>query len=151
MDAGEPHELIEFLQPYPDAVQALTLEARRALLAMLEPASEIIWDATNAVCNGFTFTESTNDCFFNLAVYGDHVTLIFPWGVNLIDSEQRLRGQGSRVRNIRMAGIETLQDPYVVDLILQAQRQAKRPSYPLEPQRIVKVMNGPKRRPKATS
>lgn len=145
---GESTELTKFLQPYPPGVQELTLEARRYLLDLLEPASEIHWDACSAVCAGFTFTASTNESFFNLAVYSDHVTLIFPWGVRHEDPEGRLKGSGTRIRHIRMAGMETLRDPYVVDQVRQAQALAKRPVTPRKPETIVKVMNGPKRRPK---
>ncbi len=146
-DAGI-ERLAEFLHPYPGHVQAFTLEARRYLKDLLEPASEIHWDACSSVCAGFTFTESTNDNFVNLSVYFDHVTLIFPWGVRHEDPDGRLKGEGTRIRHIRLAGMETLRDPYVVDQIFQAQAIAKRPSTPREPTTIVKVMNGPKRRPK---
>lgn len=150
MDA-RPEALTRFLQPYPPEVQAVALEGRAFLLDLLEPASEIHWDACAAVCAGFTFTASTNDNFVNLAVYSDHVTLILPWGVRHEDPEGRLKGNGTRIRHIRLKGTDTLRDPYVVGQILQAQALAKRPPEPREPETIVKVMNGPKRRPKPAS
>ncbi len=149
MDSADPAALIEFLAPYPVAVQELTLAARLTMLEMLWPVTEIWWDATQAVCSGFTYTESTNDNFVNLAIYANHVTLIFPWGIEHRDPEARLKGEGKRIRHLRLAGIETLHDPYVIDLIRQAQAIAKRPAKELEPAVIVKVMKGPKRRPKA--
>jgi hypothetical protein len=142
-----PTELIEFLKPYPDEVQQVALRAREALAEMLGPASEVFYDAVSAVCSGFTYTDSVTGTFVNLAVYSDHVTLIFLWGVNLDDPECRLKGEGTRVRHIRLAGIETMRDPYVAGLILQAEAKATRPEPPIEPRRIVKVMNGKKRRP----
>ncbi len=147
MEHSSPDALIEFLAPYPEHVQQLTLQGRRFLLERLSPVSEIFWDATQAVCSGFTYTHGTRDNFINLAVYPKHVTLIFPWGTRLDDPEQRLKGEGNRVRHIRLTGMETLEDPYVLGLIEQAQHQATRPPEPLEPITIVKIMNGPKRRP----
>ncbi len=147
MNPPEPTELIEFLAPYPHDVQELTLKGREFLYEMLFPVSEIFYDANSAVCAGFLYTESVRDSFVNLAVYSNHVTLIFQWGVNLVDPEGRLKGSGNQVRHIRLEGIKTLKDPYVMGLIQQASDQAKRPSGPFEPKTIVKVMKGNKRRP----
>ena len=143
----DPAVLVNFLAPYPPAVQELTLLARRELHAMLGPVSDLLFDATQAVCSGFSYTGEPRDNFVNLAVYSDHVTLIFPWGVHLIDPEGRLRGEGKQVRNMRLKGIETLRDPYVIDLIRQCQDRAVRPTQPIEPVQYVKVCDGPKRRP----
>lgn len=148
MAIGDATKLLEFLAPYPSEVQAVAMAARGTLWKLVEPANEIFWDATQAVCSGFTYTEKTTDCFVNLAVYPKHVTLIFSWGVNLVDSERRLKGEGSRVRNYRLADETTVDDPYVIDLIRQAQAAAKRPPEPMNPITIVKVMNGPKKRPR---
>ena len=140
-------ELVEFLQPYPPEVQRLTLEARKILLEMLSPVVELVYDATNAVCDGFAYTEKMRDSFVNLAVYSDHVTLVFQWGVRLEDPEKRLKGGGNQVRHLRLEGAETLRDPYVVGLIEQAANNAPRPSTEVEPKTLVKVYAGPKRRP----
>ena len=148
MHEREPADLVEFLAPYPDHVQQLTLDGRTVLLEMLYPVSEIFYDAMSAVCSGFTYTGIVRDSFVNLAVYADHVTLIFSYGVQLHDPESRLKGGGTRVRHIRLTGLQTLKDPYVVQLVKQAAEQAVRPLEPIEPRTVVKVMSGPKRRPK---
>lgn len=143
----DPTELVEFLAPYPPEVQALTLEARLRLHELVGPASDLFFDATSAVCSGFSYTGHPRDNFVNLAVYANHVTLIFPWGVRLDDPEKRLKGEGNQVRNIRLAGIETLHDPYVVGLVHQAAERAPRPEGPIDPVKYVKIYEGPKRRP----
>jgi len=142
--------LQEFLAPYPPEVQQMALAARERLAELVGPATEHFWDATQAVCAGFTYTHETKHNFINIAVYAKHVTLIFPWGVRLTDPEKRLCGEGNQVRNIRLLSLDDLHDPYVIDLIRQAQAGAVRPAEPLEPITIVKVMKGPKRRPTAT-
>jgi len=144
----EPTELIEFLSPYPVEVQELTLVARLRLHELVGPASDLFFDATTAVCSGFSYTGLPKDNFINLAVYSDHVTLIFPWGVRLQDPEGRLRGEGKQVRNIRLKSLATLHDPYIVGLIQQSAEIAVRPSLPIEPVKYVKVYAGAKRRPK---
>ena len=143
----EPTALIEFLAPYPPEVQELTLQGRLALVEMLPNTSEIFYDANSAVCSGFTYTGKVSGNFVNLAVYADHVTLIFGFGVSLNDPENRLKGGGNLVRHIRLEGMKTLQDTYVIKLIQQASEEAPRPVEPVEPQTIVKVMAGKKRRP----
>jgi len=144
-----PAALIEFLAPYPEEVQALTLEARRFLVERYWPVSEIIWDATQAVCAAITFTGESKDSPVNLAVYAKHVTLIFSRGVDLDDPEVRMKGEGTQVRNIRLVdGMATLQDPYILGLIDQACARAPRPAQPVAPKVVVKVMKGPKRRPR---
>ncbi len=144
LDAGQ---LVEFLAPYPEHVRALTLAAREELHTLVGPASDLFFDATQAVCSGFSYTGHPRDNFVNLAVYSDHVTLIFPFGAFLDDPDKRMKGEGKQVRNIRLAGLETLRDPYVVGLIRQCQDRAVRPDAPIEPVQYVKVYEGPKRRP----
>jgi len=146
----EPTALVEFLAPYPPEVQALTLAARLRLHELVGPASDLFFDATSAVCSGFSYTGQPRDNFVNLAVYAKHVTLIFPWGVRLADPEGRLKGEGKQVRNLRMLDLSTLDDPYVVELVRQSAEGAARPVGPVEPVVYVKVYEGPKRRPGAT-
>lgn len=134
--------------PYPAEVQELALAARLRLHEIAGPANDLIFDATNAVCAGLGYTANWRDSFVNVAVYSDHVTLVFSWGVLLNDPEERLRGDGKQVRHIRLGGIETLHEPYIVDLIRLAAINAKRPSEPLKLVKIVKIYDGPKRRPK---
>lgn len=143
----EPTELIEFLTPYPANVQQLALDARLRLHELVGPASDLFFDATSAVCSGFSYTGLPKDNFINLAVYSAHVTLIFPFGARLDDPQKMLKGDGSRVRNIRLKGLETLSDPYVVGLVRQCVDSAVKPDLPIEPLKYVKVYQGPKRRP----
>jgi hypothetical protein len=143
----EPTELVEFLSPYPPDVQELALQARLRLHELVGPASDLLFDATTAVCAGLSYTGDYRHNFINIAVYAKHVTLIFPWGVRLTDPHGLLKGTGSQVRNIRLAGTETLRDPRVVDLIEQAANGATRPPEPIAPIKYVKVYKGPKRRP----
>jgi len=137
-----------FLAPYPDAVRETAAAARKILYARFAPVTEIFYDATQAVCLGFTYTDHERDNFINLAVYAKHVSLIFPYGARLDDPEGRLKGEGTRVRHIRLTGANDLDDPYLSGLIAQAHGRAVVPIDPLPETTIVKSMKGPKRRPK---
>jgi hypothetical protein len=152
MAVATPPELIAFLAPYPTDVQALMISGRRRLLALVGPATELLFDATSAVCAGFSYTGQARDNFLNLAAFPKHVTLVFSWGATLTDPGKVLKGEGSRVRHMRLASLADLKRPEVVKLIRQAAAKAPRLAVPLKKHgKVVKVYAGPKRRPKPSS
>jgi hypothetical protein len=146
-----PTDLVSFLAPYPPEVQRLFLAGRELLLRRLRPVVELHYDATSAVGAGFAYTGDLRGLFVNLAAFADHVTLVFAWGVKLRDREGRLRGGGNQVRHMRLADLRMLRDPYVLDLVDQAAANAPRPDGKVKHAIVVKVYEGPKRRPKAAT
>ena len=140
-------DLESYLTPYPPHVQDLMLEGRELLLNMYRPVVELHYDATAAVCAGFSYTGDLKGLFVNLAAYSDHVTLVFMWGAKLNDPEGRLKGEGKQVRHMRLVDLDTLRDPYVVELIQQASDNALRPEGEIVERIVNKVYAGPKRRP----
>lgn len=143
----EPPEYLEFIACYSPEVQALHRAARQKLLDILPPVIEIIYDATQAVTTGFSFVEKVSGHFIHLPMYGKGINLGFNHGAKLVDSEKRLIGEGSQVRHLKLRDLSLLDDPYVRDLIEQSMAIAPRPKGEFEPQTIIKVMKGPKRRP----
>lgn len=145
----EPPEYIEFLAPYPPETQLLARALRNRVLELLPPCIETVWDATNAVGVAFGFTERNPDHFIHLPVYTKYVNLGFSFGTQLSDPEGRLMGKGSRIRHLRLTTLQELEDPYVLDLIRQAHESAPRGNEAVEPRTIIRVMEGPKRRPRS--
>ena len=145
--AAAPTPLVTFLAPYPPEVRKLFLAGRSLLLRRLRPVVELHYDATSAVGAGFSYTGDLKGLFVNFAAFSNHVTLVFMWGVKLKDREGRLRGEGKQVRHLRLAGLETLRDPYVLDLVDQAAANAPRPEGKVKHSIVVKVYQGKKRRP----
>ncbi len=144
----EPPEFVEFLAPYSPEIQALSRALRIRLLEILPPCIETIWDATNTVGPGFGFTEKNADHFIHLPAYTKYVNLGFSNGASLNDPKGRLQGSGSRVRHICLNSVKDLDDPYLLDLIRQAYESAVNADGIVEPRTIIRVMDGPKRRPK---
>lgn len=144
----EPPELIEFLAPYSPEIQNLARSLRSRLLELLPPCVEIVWDATNTVGSSFGFTEKNRDHFIHLPAYSSYVNLGFSFGTSLQDPEGRLVGKGARIRHIRINTAEDLEAPYVLDLIRQAYLQAPHSAEPVEAKTLIRVMEGPKRRPR---
>lgn len=148
MELPEPVALVEFLGPYPPATQELARALRGRIVALLPPCVETVWDATNAVGVAYGFTERNREHFLHLPVYTKYVNLGFSHGTSLDDPEGRLAGSGARIRHVKLESAEDLDDPYLHDLVRQAWETAVRPEGPVEPRTIVRVMEGPKRRPK---
>lgn len=143
----EPPEYLQFIACYPSAIQQLHRDVRKWFLNYLPPVIEIIYDATQTVTMGFSFTEKTGDHFIHLPISKDHIRLGFTWGVKLHDPEGRLIGEGNQVRHIKLFDQSPLDDPYVRDLIDQATALAPNSGQTTNPKSIIKEMNGPKRRP----
>ena len=148
MVMAQPKELVSFLEAYPPDVRETFLAARALLLKRLAPIVELHYYATSAVCAGFSYTGDLRGNFVNLAAYSDHVTLVFMWGVRLPDPQGRLKGGGKQVRHLRLAGVETLDDPYVAKLVAKASENAPRPEGKVRHAIVAKIYEGPKRRPK---
>ncbi len=139
-------ELEGFLAAYNPDVQKIALESGVRLAKIVGPANEFVFDATSAVCVAYGYTSKWQEAFVNIAVYPKHVTLVFPWGVELSDPEKRLKGEGKQVRHFRLVPPEILNDPYIETLIHEASAKAAKPEVFEEFKKIVKVYEGPKRR-----
>jgi len=144
-----PSELFEFMAPYPHEVLETMLAIRKVVLVAAPDATEILVDATNAVAFGYTYTHSYVQGFIHIAAYSKHVNLGFNQGTSLTDPEGRLTGVGTRVRHVSLATASASADPYLRDLIEEAERNAFRPTKTLEPKQIVTVMKGARRRPRS--
>ncbi len=148
MNLPEPPEYADFLTPYPASTIALSRELRRKLVKILPPCVETIWDAVNTVGPSYGFTEKNADHFIHLPTYTKYVNIGFSQGALLDDPEGRLQGNGARIRHIKLTRAEDLDDPYILDLIRQAVDLAFQGHDPVEPRSIIRIMDGPKRRPK---
>lgn len=145
----EPPEYLEFLAPYPEETQLLARGLRAKLVQLLPPCIELMWDATNTVGPSFGFTDKNRDHFVHLPAYTKYVNIGFTNGTSLTDPEKRLQGSGAKIRHIKLTKVEDLDDPYLQDLIQQAAQLATKPNEIVEPRTLIRVMEGPKRRPKA--
>ncbi|MBI1332437.1 MAG: hypothetical protein GC165_06125 [Armatimonadetes bacterium] len=143
----EPREYLEFIACYSPELQALHRAARQRLLDLLPSVIELMFDATQAVTTGFSFTEKSRDHFIHLPMYGKGINLGFNHGAKLHDPEGRLIGTGSQVRHLKLRDLAVLDDPYVLDLIEQSMALAPKPDGEVEPKTVIRVMEGAKRRP----
>lgn len=82
-----PDDLHRFLAPFDPAVRELAPATRALVLEEAARAMEIIYDAYNAVADGFTFTGRTSDAFIHVATYANWVNLGFNRIASLADLE----------------------------------------------------------------
>lgn len=138
---------IEFLHAFDPRVRALALAARAAVLVAAPDASELVYDAYNAVALAFTFSGRYKEAFAHVAAYAGHVNLGFNQGATLPDPDGRLRGTGKAIRHVRLHAETDLADPSVRALIHAAAAGAAPPAAGASAQTAVRRTTGSKRRP----
>src|SRR6266540_4521914 len=88
-----PHpDYFGFLSPFDPGVRDLALATRKLVLKEAPGATELIYDAYNAVATGYSFTGRPSDSFIHIAVYARWVNLGFNRGSALDDPAGVLQG-----------------------------------------------------------
>lgn len=143
-----PTEYLDWLRPYPKAIQELALAAREFAVSRAPDATEIVADGVYTVSMGLSYTHTYVKGFIYIAAASDHVNFGFNYGASFDDPESRLLGSGSQSRHIKLWTISDLEDPYFQMMFDQAHNRAFRPHPALE-RRIVlmRYENANKRRP----
>ena len=141
---------MKFLKPYSAEVRDLALATRALVFEEAPDASELIYDAYNAVASGYTFTGRPSDAFIHIAVYARWVNLGFNRGSQIEDPFQMLQGSGRWVRHIRISELADLKQPAVRALVRAAIAQAERPATTAStsnPKSVVRAVYPTRRRP----
>jgi hypothetical protein len=144
-------DYLRFLAPFESRITKLALAARKLVLEEAPDATELIYDAYNAVATGYGFTGRPSECFIHIAVYAKWVNLGFHRGSELEDPLGVLQGTGRLIRHIRIAELEDLEKPGVAPLVQAAIARAKRLDPAAKPgpkaKSIVRAIYARKRRP----
>ena len=140
--------LDDFLDKYAPETAALARALLARMKARLPGAVMLVYDNYNALVIGFGATDKPSAAVLSLAIVPRHVTLCFIWGKRLPDPHGLLRGEGSQVRNLRLAGVETLDDPRVEALIAAAVERSEPAFDTAAPQRLIIKSVSAKQRPR---
>lgn len=116
-------QLVAFLEAYDRNIAELALALREAILEEAPDASESIY-RVYTVAIWFGFSEKMKDMFCYITTHAGHVNLGFPRGAWMPDPNGVLEGEGKAIRHIRIAGLETLERPFVRRYIRAAMEQA---------------------------
>jgi hypothetical protein len=148
MTLSPERRLAKSLAEYTPEIAAQAKAVLAAMRARLPGAVEMVYDNYNALVVGFGAEERPREAVFSIAVYPDHVTLVFIWGADLFDPGKLLRGEGNQVRHIRLDGPETLDAEPVRALMTEAIARSARPFDETQPNRIVIRAVAAKHRPR---
>ncbi len=116
-------ELRRLLAECTPEIARLMSAARRKLRARIPRGFELIYDSYNGVGVGYGAVRKYSSPVVSLLAYPRWVTLFFLHGATLDDPHALLQGTGSRVRSIRVASADVLDDPRVGALVEQALRR----------------------------
>lgn len=149
MDCASPEEQLEgFLAKYTPEIGDFARAALAKLRARLPHSIEIVYDNYNALAIGFSPTERTSDAVFSLVMYPGWVSFFFLQGTGLEDPNGLLRGEGAKVRHIRLKSPEDLDDSRVEALICRALAIARVPFDEGSARRLIIKSISEKQRPR---
>ncbi|MEA3063480.1 MAG: hypothetical protein QOJ94_3261 [Sphingomonadales bacterium] len=141
-------ELDGFLAKFEPEVAAQAHALVGRMRARIPGAQVLVYDNYNALAIGFGPSEKAGQAVLSLAVFPKWVTLCFLRGKGLPDPAGLLRGEGNRVRHVRLDPPERLDMPEVQALISEALARAEPPFDPqMEPRLIIKSVSA-KQRPR---
>jgi hypothetical protein len=113
-------EIRRLLAEYTPEIAKLMAAARRKLRSGIPRGFELVYDTYNGLGVGYGPVHKYSAPVVSLVAYPRWVTLFFLRGATLDDPHRLLQGTGSRVRSIRLATADVLDDAHVVALIAQA-------------------------------
>jgi hypothetical protein len=114
-----PRSAEEILKPYPDDVQALANQARRALLKLLPGAEESVDPSASVLSYGYGPGYRGMVCTLILSKSG--VKLGFVRGAGLHDPNGLLEGSGKTHKYVQLHTASDLNNPGLKELIRAAQ------------------------------
>jgi hypothetical protein len=146
-------ELRQFLKPYHPDVVAVAAAARSLVFAEAPSATELVYDAYNAVAMGYSFTGRPGDAFCHIAVYSQWVNLGFNRGAELPDPDGLLVGSGRLIRHLRVQSLSDLGRPFIRGFVRAAIAAAKGRSESVSagveiPKSVVRAVYPKRRRPR---
>ena len=144
-------QLDAFLAKFTPEVDALAHDLTARMRARLPGTVVMVYDNYNALAIGFGPTEKPSQAILSLAVFPRWVTLCFLQGAGLPDPAGLLRGEGSRVRHVRLHDPEALGDPRIEALIGEAVARSEPPFDTASDQRLVIKSVSAKQRPRRPS
>src|ERR1044072_6063547 len=137
-----------FVDKFTPEVAALTRALLAKAKARIPGAQILVYDNYNALAIGFGRSEKAGEAILSLAVMPRWVTLCFLWGKSLPDPHGLLKGEGSRVRHLRLHEAEAFDAPRIQGLMAAALDRTEWPIDPNGEQRLIIKSISAKQRPR---
>jgi len=119
--------LAGFLGKFDPDIAAEARAAMRRLRERLPMADAMIYDNYNGLVMGFSPNDRPSDAVLSLLAVAGHITLCFLQGARMDDPYGLLKGGGTTVRHVRLAGAADLDRPEISHLIDIALASARVP------------------------
>lgn len=122
MSKDQTKDLLKFLKPFSQEIQAKVLTLREFVWDLYPTANELIYDNYNAVAFGWSITEKLGHTFCSMAIgrssYNVHFG--FYYGADLHDPEKKLIGEGNQYRYLLVTDLKKFPKAYVKKLLTEA-------------------------------
>lgn len=141
-------QLEEFLFEYLPKTQDLTRQLHRRMRDIWPGAVEFVYDNYNFLVIGFGPTQKPSSAVLSLAVSPLWVSICFLDGVKLSDPHHILKGEGNKVRSIRILSPEEFENPHLQDILQLALAHAKISPDPNSKSELIIRSISPKKRPR---
>jgi hypothetical protein len=141
-------QLDGFIDKFTPEVAALARALLERMRARVPGATILVFDNYNALAIGFAPSSKSSQAILSLAVYPRWVNLFFLQGAALPDPHDLLKGEGSRVRHVRLQEAEAFDDPRIDALIGAALARAEPPIDPAAQERLLIKSALAKQRPR---
>ncbi len=148
MKSDDEAQLDSFLAKFTPEVDSLAHRLLERMKARIPGAAILVYDNYNALAIGFGPNDKASKAVLSLAVYPRWVTLCFLRGAGLPDPDGLLKGEGSRVRHVRLHEEAALDDPRILALIAEALDRSEPPFDPGAEQRLIIKSISAKQRPR---
>ncbi len=131
-------QLDGFIRRYSPEMQKRAKSTIRKMRARLPGAVELVYDNYNWLVVGYGPNDRASEAVFSLALAPQWVTLCFLRnGPRIPDPKKLLRGNGTRVRHIRLSDAGDLDKPTISNLMGHAERLAGDPFPKRAPRKLV--------------
>ena len=146
--AGAQQQLDGFLAKFSPEVDSLATAVLAKLRRRLPGATIMVYDNYNALAIGFGSSDKVSRAALSLAVYPRWVNLFFLQAKGLSDPQGLLKGEGGKVRHVRLDGPDAIEDPAIEALIAQAVARSDPPFDAEATERLVIKSVSAKQRPR---
>ena len=152
MSKEETSDLLQFLEPFPEAIRDLALWLRAFVWDLYPQTNELIYDNYNALAFGWSPTDRVGQTFCSIAVgrTSHNVHFGFYWGAQIADPEKKLMGQGNQYRYILVKDKSSFPESYIKKLMKEAYQlslsKVKDPSQLMQGATITKSISQVKRK-----
>ena len=137
-----------FLDEFTPDVAATARSALKKVRRQMPPSIELVYDNWNGLVIGFGPSMRATEAVLSVAVFPDHVTICFLYGVKLADPKKLLAGAGNRVRHIKLKSAADLDRPEIKALIAGSLETGPAPFEKSLKRALVIKSISPKRRPR---